>query len=188
MPKGKNIKVGIGFATGRKSFQKVLRTYIYSCKESGLVENKRISLNLFVAYDLKYNKTKITDYTKVHPEIVEQIDSINFIGRNSIKNEINYLIRENVIDIDEARLLFRRGYAANRNAVLYKAIKQNMDYVVFLDDDEYPLAVTKSRKNTIWGGQCVLSNHLKYIKKVDITHGHHCGYISPIPYMEFNNT
>ncbi len=28
MQKGKNIKVGIGFATGRKSFQKVLRTYI----------------------------------------------------------------------------------------------------------------------------------------------------------------
>src|SRR5450830_1239300 len=100
MPKGKNIKVGIGFATGRKSFQKVLRTYIYSCKESGLVENKRISLNLFVAYDLNYNKTKITYYTKIHPEIVEQIDSINFIGRHSIKNEIDYLIRENVINID----------------------------------------------------------------------------------------
>ena len=58
MQKGKNIKVGIGFATGRKSFQRVLRTYIYNWKESGLVENKRISLNLFVAYDLNYNKTR----------------------------------------------------------------------------------------------------------------------------------
>ena len=58
MQKEKNIKVGIGFATGRKSFQKVLRTNIYNWKESGLVENKRISLNLFVAYDLSYYKTK----------------------------------------------------------------------------------------------------------------------------------
>ena len=57
MQKINEIKVGIGFATGRKSFQKVLRTNINNWKESGLVENKRISLNLFVAYDLHYNKT-----------------------------------------------------------------------------------------------------------------------------------
>jgi len=30
MPKDKNTKVGIGFATGRKSFQKVLRTTIHN--------------------------------------------------------------------------------------------------------------------------------------------------------------
>ena len=101
MQKIKNIKVGIGFATGRKSFQKVLRTNIHNWKESGLVENKRISLNLFVAYDLNYNKTKITDYTNIHPELVKQIDSSKFIGSISIKEEIDYLIRENVINIKE---------------------------------------------------------------------------------------
>jgi hypothetical protein len=52
MQKDKNIKVGIGFATGRKCFQKVLRTNIYNWNDSGLMENKKISLNLFVAYDL----------------------------------------------------------------------------------------------------------------------------------------
>src|SRR5665647_379522 len=188
MPKGKNIKVGIGFATGRKSFQKVLRTYIYNCKESGLVEDKKISLNLFVAYDLKYNKTKKTDYTNVHPELVEQIDSSTFIGSIAIKDEIDYLIGENVINANEARLIFGRGYAAKRNAVLYNAIKNNMDYLIFLDDDEYPMAVTNSRKTAIWEGQHVLLNHLQNIAQADITHGHHCGYISPIPYMDFNQT
>jgi len=188
MQKGKNIKVGIGFATGRKSFQKVLRTYIYDWKESGLVENKRISLNLFVAYDLKYQKTKITDYTNVHPELVEQIDSSKFIGSSARKKEIDYLIRENVILLNEDRMIFGRGYAGKRNAVLYNAIKHNMDYLVFLDDDEYPMAVTKTRNTAIWGGQHVLLNHLKYIAQADITHGNHCGYISPIPYMEFNDT
>ena len=53
-----NVKVGIGFATGRKSFQRVLRTNIYTWKESGLVKDNNISLNLIVAYDLNYNKTK----------------------------------------------------------------------------------------------------------------------------------
>ena len=188
MQKGKNIKVGIGFATGRKSFQKVLRTNIYNWMESGLVENKRISLNLFVAYDLDYHKTQITDYTNVHPELVEQIDSSKFIGSIARKEEIDYLIQENVININEARMIFGKGYAGKRNAVLYNAIKHNMDFLIFLDDDEYPIAVTNSRDNVIWGGQHVLLNHLKYITEADITNGHHCGYISPIPYMEFNDT
>jgi hypothetical protein len=185
---GPNIKVGIGFATGRKSFQRVLRTYIHTWAESGLVENKRVSLNLFVAYDLDYHKTKITDYTNIHPELIEQIDSSTFIGSTTRKEEIDYLIRENVININEERMIFGRGYAGNRNAVLYNAIKHNMDYLIFLDDDEYPMAVTKNRNAAIWGGQEVLTNHLKYITQADITHGHHCGYISPIPYMEFNDT
>lgn len=188
MQEDNNIKVGIGFATGRKSFQKVLRTYIHTFKESGLVENKSISINLFVAYDLIYNKTKIKDYTNIHPELLEQIDSIIFIGSDDRKEEIDYLIRENVINIEEERLFFGRGYAGKRNAVLYNAIKHNMDYLLFLDDDEYPMAVTKTRTTAIWGGQDVLTNHLKYITQADITHGHHCGYISPIPYMEFNDT
>jgi len=188
MQKSKFIKVGIGFATGRTTFQRVLRTNIYNWKESGLVENKRISLNLFVAYDLNYNKTKTTDYTKIHPELVEQIDSSTFIASVAVKAEIDYLIRENVINSNEVRMIFGRGYAAKRNAVLYNAIKHNMDYLIFLDDDEYPMAVTKNRNTTIWGGQHVLLEHLKYITQADITHGHHCGYISPIPYMEFNDT
>jgi len=186
MNRGTEIKVGIGFATGRKSFQKVLRTYIHTWKESGLVENERVSLNLFIAYDLNYNKTKVTDFTNVHPELLAQIDSSKFIGSVSIKEEIDYLIKENVINIKEAGIIFGKGYAAARNAVLYNAIKNNMDYLVFLDDDEYPMAVTNTRKTAIWGGQEVIPSHLKYITQADITHGHHCGYISPIPYMEFN--
>ena len=188
MQKNENIKVGIGFATGRKSFQRVLRTYINNWKESGLVDDQRISLNLFVAYDLEYRKTKKGDYTNVHPELLEQIDSITFIGSGNRKEEIDHLIKANVININKARLLFGRGYSGNRNAVLYYAIKHNMDCLIFLDDDEYPMAVTHNRNSAVWGGQRVLSSHIKFIAQADLTHGHHCGYISPIPYLEFDNT
>ncbi len=188
MKNQKEIKVGIGFSTGRKSFQKVLRTYIHNWKESGLVENEKISLNLFVAYDLKYHNTQITDYTNIHPEHMEQIDSSHFIGKDAIQKEIDYLINGKVIDPDEVKWIFGKGYAGKRNAVLYNAIKNEMDYLIFLDDDEYPLAVTNTRNTAIWGGQHVLSTHLKNISGVDMTHGHHCGYISPIPYLEFNDT
>lgn len=62
-----------------------------------------------------------------------------------------------------------------------------MDYLVFMDDDEYPLAVTKNPDTTLWSGQHVLKQHLQYIKNADITNGYHCGYISPIPCIDFND-
>lgn len=51
------------------------------------MKNKKISLNLFVAYDLKYHKTKKTDYTNIHPELVEQIGSSKFIGSIARKED-----------------------------------------------------------------------------------------------------
>lgn len=188
MEKVKKINVGIGFATGRKRFQKILKTNVYNWEESGLTEKENISLNLFVAYDLKYSNTKSTDYTNVSKDVLNLIDSSHFIGSTALQEEIDYLINENIIDKEEAQLFFGRGYAGKRNAVLYFAMKNKMDYLIFLDDDEYPMAVTNTRSTDIWGGQHVLSTHLKYIKDADITNGHHCGYISPIPHIEFNDT
>lgn len=188
MAQKKNIKVGIGFATGRKNFQKILRSYIHSWKESGLVDNKNVLLNVFVAYDLTYNKTAKKDYVNIHPELAENLESIRFIGSNDIKQEINYLVKENVLDCTEAKKIFGKGYASQRNAVIYSAIKNGMDYLIFLDDDEYPVAVTNTRKTAVWGGQHVLLTHIKHLEQADLTHGYHCGYISPIPFVEYNNT
>jgi hypothetical protein len=123
MEKVKKINVGIGFATGRKSFQKILKTNVYNWEESGLTEKENISLNLFVAYDLKYSNTKSTDYTNVSKDVLNLIDSSHFIGSTALQEEIDYLINENIIDKEEAQLFFSRGYAGKRNAVLYFAMK-----------------------------------------------------------------
>ncbi|MDD4170296.1 MAG: hypothetical protein PHD36_08630 [Desulfotomaculaceae bacterium] len=187
MAKSKEINVGIGFVTGRKSFQRVLKTNVYNWKESGITEEARVRLNLLVAYDLKYSNTKSTDYTNINKNLIDLIDDTYFIGRHMIQKEIKYLMGKDVINEKEAKLFFGSGYAAKRNAVLYIAMKNKIDYLLFLDDDEYPIAVTKTCSTTIWGGQHILKNHLQYIKNVDITNGYHCGYISPIPYIEFND-
>jgi hypothetical protein len=185
---GGNIQVGIGFATGRINFEKILKTYVYNWQECGLTERDKVGLNLFVAYDLRYKNTKRTDYIHSAKELLHLIVKANFIGKATIQSEIDHLIGENIIDRNEARLLFGVGYAARRNAVLYFAIKNHMDYLLFLDDDEYPVAVTNTRALAVWGGQQVLLTHLSNIQQADITNGHHCGYISPIPYIEFNDT
>ncbi|MDQ1003460.1 hypothetical protein QFZ28_003860 [Neobacillus niacini] len=183
----KEIKVGIGFATGRKQFKQVLKTYIFNWLESELTSSDKVSLNLFVAYDLKYHNTQSTDYTNVSTELLEQVDGTCFIGNERMQKEISSLIQQGIINERQAKLVFGRGYAGKRNIIQYMALKEGIDYLMFFDDDEYPLAVTKTRGIAVWGGQQGLRTHLKHIQHADITNGHHCGYISPIPYLEFNN-
>lgn len=140
-----------------------------------------------VAYDLTYKKTLASDYKNINPELADMIESINFYGKQTIETEKERIISEGILSDQKADLLFGEGYAKKRNAVIYFAIKNKMDRLIFLDDDEYPIAVMKNKyDNLVWMGQSVVGTHLKYSEGADITHGHHCGYISPIPKILFN--
>ncbi len=180
--------IGIAFVTGRKHFQNVLRTYVNNWLEHGLIENKSVRLHLFIVYDVNYFNTESSDYKTIPQELSEMVESINFYGRKALKEERQKLIDQKLIDESEGDLLFGEGYAKKRNAALYFARKKHMDKLLFIDDDEYPLAVLKSESNNlVWMGQSVLGTHLRYGDDADITHGYHCGYISPVPKLEFND-
>ena len=185
----KIINIGIGFVTGRLLFQNVLKTYINNWLEHGLISNKNVRIHVFVSYDLRYKRTNTNDYKKVPNELVDLVDSIHFYGVNEVNKEIEELAKtDNTISADDCRLLFGEGYAKKRNIVTYFAIKLKMDKLLFIDDDEYPLATYKNKQERLlWVGQSILSTHLKFNDDADITHGLHCGYISPIPYLEFDN-
>ena len=188
MSKEPTIHMGIGFVTGRRSFLKVLKTYIYNWHESGMTDMHRVKLHVFIAYDLQYNKTKPDDFTRVSDKLSAKVDSIEFIDASYLQDQIDDLQKHGIAAKPEAELFFASGYAAMRNAVLYAAVKRRMDYLLFLDDDEYPLTVTKSGPVAIWSGQHLLAQHLQHIANADITNGYHCGYISPIPSIHFNDT
>lgn len=182
------INVGIAFVTGRKHFQNVLRSYVNNWLEHGLIDNKGVKLHLFVVYDIDYHDTEENDYRNIPPELSEMVESVNFYGRKALKQERDDVVENGVIHQSEGDLLFGEGYAKKRNAALYFASKKGMDRLLFIDDDEYPVAVLRNRANNlVWMGQSVLGTHLKFGNDADITHGHHCGYISPIPRFEFDN-
>jgi len=179
--------IAIGFVTGRRNFQYVLRNYIYNWEESGLTGKENLGIHLYVAYDLAYNHTRTSDFTSVSPDISSRLDSIHFIG-NSEKESLKKVLEDtDHLSADEADILFGHGYAASRNIILYSAIADGMDYLLFLDDDEYPMAVTHSLNSDLWSGQHVLSAHLGAIEDADITFGYHCGYISPVPCLNFTD-
>jgi len=182
------LDIAIGFVTGRKHFKNVLTSYINNWVEHGWLLNKDIRLHLLVAYDLKYHKTELSDYKNIDPELAKMVHSIRYYGKSSIEEERKILEENGIINREESELLFGEGYAKKRNAVVYFAKKNKMDRLMFLDDDEYPVATMKNEyDNLVWMGQSVLATHLKYNDDADITHGHHCGYISPIPYIPFND-
>lgn len=183
----KKINVGVGFVTGRKYFKNVVKTYVHNWNDSGLVDTRKYALHLIVAYDLQYKNTKVSDYKITDEEILDLVDSAHYFGNSSIRTEAQYLVEKKVISLKEAELIFGEGYAMKRNAVLYFALKNKMDYLIFLDDDEYPIATIKINDSIVWKGQEVLSTHINNLKYSDMTHGHHCGYISPIPQLAFND-
>lgn len=188
--KNKKINIAIGFVTGRIQFQHVLKTYINNWVEHGLIENKNVGIHVLVAYDVRYKNTKKADYKNIPIELKDLVDSIHFYGEDEVNDTINELTEnDNSLSFEDCNLLFGNGYAKKRNIVTYFAIKLKMDKLLFIDDDEYPLATFKNKKEQLlWSGQSILSTHLKFNDNADITHGLHCGYISPIPYIEFNET
>ncbi|WP_314638334.1 hypothetical protein [Olsenella phocaeensis] len=177
--------IAIGFVTGRKSFRNVLKTY--ACHWRGLIREHPVGIHLIVAYDLEYNHTSVDDYVNLQDEIRDTFRSVSFIGPESVRGMCEDLCGGGVLEEREARQLFGRGYAGKRNVVLYEAIRRGMDALLFLDDDEYPLAVTSRDGLAYWCGQDVFREHVKALGTFDVTNGYHCGYVSPIPHMGFTD-
>lgn len=185
--KTKKTNVAIGFVTGRKSFKNVLNSYLKNHLNSRTYNKNKVSINLIICYDLNYTSTKIEDYIIEDNELDMEVDSITYVGENVIIEEMNKLVKGNIVNKEEALMIFGKGYAMKRNAVLYFAKKNNMDMLIFFDDDEYPIANIKNDEKIEWIKQDVIGTHIENIDKADILHGHHCGYISPIPKILFNN-
>lgn len=185
----KKIRMGLGFATGRKSFKKVLFAHInvWNAVLKRIPKDIEVSLHLFVAYDLDYLNTMSTDYTNLSQEIVDAFESTHFYGAKNALKSIEQARKRNDFTDAELKSVFGSGYAGKRNAILFAALENHMDCLLFLDDDEYPMAVTNNKDFCLWSGQNIILSHLNEIEHADYTNGQHCGYISPIPQIQFNN-
>jgi hypothetical protein len=181
------MKTGIGFVTGRKGFKNLFRTYVNSWNEAGFVEDPSMTMRLFVAYDLSYSGTNPSDYKRVDAALASKLDGLSYFGSTRIAEERRTLVREGVLDTQEAELLFGDGYGKKRNAVVWFALRAGMDRLLFIDDDEYPISVERGEP-LHWRGQSILGAHLHASAEADVTHGRHCGYISPIPKVLFDDT
>lgn len=180
------MKMAIGFVTGRPNVCKVINNMYDHMLEQLRDLNPNIKLTIFILFDLSYQKTTRVDFYSVLPQVYKNI-KIRYITPEDIEEEKKKLIGRYGFTKKEVNFILGHGHAKGRNTLLYYAAKSKYDYLLFWDDDEYPVACMKNEDNTItWKKQNNISKHLEYIKDSDITIGYHCGYISPIPYIEIN--
>lgn len=177
------IELGIGFVTGRPNVCKLINNYYKNMIEQLERTGKKVNLTIFLLYDLNYQYTIRTDFYSIILEVYKNI-KIKYITPENIEEEKKKLISRNNFTKEEVDLFLGNGHAKGRNTVMYYALKWKMDYLLFWDDDEYPVAVVKEDDNLQWIPQDNILKHLEHIDDADITIGYHCGYISPIPYVE----
>lgn len=180
---------GIGFVSGRPNVCAVINnTYKHLLNQTKKFD-REVELTIFILYDLSYQKeSREEDFYKILPEVHKDIKIVH-ITPQLIEEQKSGLVKEKIITMDEANLFFGYGYAKARNTLLYNAVINGIDYFLYWDDDEYPVACIKNNKNENikWKAQNNILGHLENIENADITFGHRCGYNSPLPYMELKN-
>lgn len=180
------IEFGIGFVTGRSNVCKIINAYYKDIIKQLEDFGKTVNITVFILYDLEYQFTKRIDFYSIIPQVYKNI-KIKYITPEDIEEEKKILVSRYGLKKTDVNLILGRGYAKARNSVMYFALKRKIDYLLFWDDDEYPIANIKNENNEIiWKKQNNVLEHLKYIENVDVTMGYRCGNMSPIPYIEYD--
>lgn len=181
------IQFGIGFLSGRTNVCQIIN-HTYKRLLSQLQKyEKPVKITIFILFDLSYQKdSQRRDFYEILPEVKQNIN-IKYITPEIIEQEKEKLVEQKILNDKEANLFLGYGYARARNTLLYNATINGIDYLLFWDDDEYPVACIQDESGAItWKQQDNILMHLKYIENADITFGHRCGYTSIIPYISLN--
>ena len=181
----KEINLGIAFVTGRSNACRIINSYYQDMLEQVARCNKKVNITIYILFDTEYQKSKREEFYDIKPEVYKDIE-VKYITPEDINEEIKKLEVRRDLKEEDLNLFLGHGHARGRNTVMYFALQDNMNYLLFWDDDEYPVAVSKENGKNVWIKQDNILKHLEYInkEKADVTIGYHCGYISPIPYMD----
>lgn len=177
------INFGIGFITGRPNVCNIINNYYKFLLEQVKELDKEVSFTFFILYDLNYLNTKEEEFHNIEPEVFKKIN-IKYISPDDVVEKNKSVKKKFNLTQKEADLLIGKGYAKARNTILYEAIEDGIDYLLFWDDDEYPLAAIRNGDEIQWKKQENVAQHIKNIENADITYGHRCGMISPLPYVK----
>lgn len=181
----KEINFGIGFITGRPNVCKIINNYYKFFVEQVSKLDYKVNFTIFILFDLSYLHTTRTDFYGILPEVYKNV-TVKYITPEAIDEDKKKLISIFDFTKEEADLLIGKGYAKARNTILYYALKRKVDYLLFWDDDEYPLASIKEGKELEWIKQNNIATHIENISKADITYGYRCGMMNPVPYIQYD--
>lgn len=181
----KEINFGIGFITGRPNVCNIINSYYKHIVEQVEELEQKVNFTFFVLYDLNYLNTKEEEFYNINPEVHEKV-KIKYLTPDYVMNKKTEVMKKHNLTEQEAGLIIGKGYAKARNSILYEAVEEGIDYLLFWDDDEYPLAALKDGRDIKWVKQNNVLQHIKNIENADITYGYRCGMINPLPVVQYN--
>lgn len=148
---------------------------------------EKVNFTFFILYDLDYLETKEEEFYNINPDVLRKV-KIKYLSPKYVIQKNKEIMEKHKITQKQADLLIGKGYAKARNTILYEAVEQKIDYLMFWDDDEYPLASLKNGKEIKWLKQNNILQHIKNIENADVTYGYRCGLINPLPAIKYNET
>jgi len=180
------IKFGIGFLAGRPNVCNIINGYYKNILEQGKESGYDVEFTFFILFDLNYQHTPRNQFYNIIPDVYKNM-KVKYITPEDIEEEKKILTSRHGMNKEEVDLILGNGYARARNSILYFALKRKVDYLLFWDDDEYPVANIKNgKKDIVWKSQNNVLEHLKNISNADVTMGYRCGNMSPIPFINFD--
>lgn len=179
------INFGIGFISGRPNVCKIINNYGQFMVDQLKEFDVKVNLTIYILFDLSYQHTIRTDFYGILPKVYKNI-RIKYITPENILEYQKVLMSRYKMTKEETKLFLGNGYAKARNTILYCAMQHKMDYILFWDDDEYPVASVLNEDNTLsWIKQKNLLQHVKNIQNVNVTQGYRCGMMNPVPYIKY---
>lgn len=181
------IEVGIGFLAGRPNVCKIINNYYKSILEQGKKFSKKVNFTFFILFDLNYQMSARNEFYNIIPSVYKNMN-VKYITPEDIEEEKKILESRYKIKKNEIDLILGQGYAKARNCIMYFALKRKMDYLFFWDDDEYPVSCVEQDGKIVWKQENNILAHLNNIENALVTMGHRCGYMAPIPPVNFDQT
>lgn len=171
-------KILVCLSTWRSHFKKTVWMLSENIKKYG--SNKDIFIWLLINYDLKFNWLKREDFNLNIKSY--EFSKIEYFWEDEIKEYIDNL-RWIWLNEQEIRPLVQTHWYGNRKNLLFLyALKNKYDYILFCDDDEYPITCINTRDGIDWINTDYIWWHIAGMRMwADITFWFWSWYISPIP-------
>ncbi len=179
------VNFGIGFFTGRPNVCSIINSYYNLLLEQFEESKYEVKITCFILFDMEYLSTERKEFYNIEPEVYKNIN-IKYISPENIDEERKKFMTRFELSEYEANLILGNNYAKARNTIMYYALRAKMDYLLFWDDDEYPVANIKDENGDVsWIKQNNLLEHFKGLKNANVTTGFRCGFMAPLPMFEY---
>lgn len=177
------MKILLVITTGRDTFKGTADMLAEVIKKHSSLEHHQV--DLLINYDTKFKNLPESSFRYESPKS-RYFSSVKYYGKSAVSDFKNTLTEIGVDKRAIALLSIASGYGNKKNIVILTALRDEYDYVIFWDDDEYPVYSVRNNEAIEWYSSDLIKEYTSNRGfPIDIACGYWTGFISTIP-LQFN--